>query len=217
MAERPGWLVSPRAQWKRKREQSKLWARPCSPLIVHDSTSRTEIPYVSMVSRSADDLCETEGATVGQAAGREGVRPTARTVDSRREGHDHPPENCNGGLALQHSSGKGPYSRGLADDRFYRLQRNRFESFAAWSAPEQEDPRSNVKLPGLTAWTAPAKIGQSPPQVKHVLQATEVWVLTTGPSTSARSASAKGFPDADRAASSSGRTPACAGLFESWA
>ena len=69
----------------------------------------------------------------------------------------------------------------------YRQQRNGLLSFAEWIVPEQPPPRSNVKNPVLTAWTAPANIGQSPPQVKHILHATAVCALATGATTALRS------------------------------
>ena len=73
-------------------------------------------------------------------------------------------------------------------------------SFDVRSAPEHPAPRSWVRLPVLTAWTAPANIGQSPPHVKHIWHATAVCALATAGAI----AVGRGFPDAAIAAASSG-------------
>ena len=57
-----------------------------------------------------------------------------------------------------------------------RQQRNGLPSVRDESVPLQAEPRS-VTVVGLDL-TLPAKTGQSPPHVKHQLQATAVWLLT---------------------------------------
>lgn len=93
---------------------------------------------------------------------------------------------------------------GLDRESFYLQQRNGFVSFDEWSVPEQADPRSKVASPVLTAWTAPANIGQSPPHVKHILHATEVCGLSTAGLIPVLSVSGINFPDATLAAASAG-------------